>query len=93
MAPAAVSAKPEFKVNKVLATPAVRKMAIDYKVRYLKNIENLNFFFKYDFKINIADVPGSGKDGRVLKEDVIKFAESGGSSSVSKQTRNFLNIN
>ena len=28
--------------------------------------------------INIADVPGSGKDGRVLKEDIIRYVESGG---------------
>ena len=46
----------EFHVNKVLATPAVRKMAMEYKV-------------------NIVDVPGSGKDGRILKEDVIRYAE------------------
>jgi hypothetical protein len=32
LAPPAVSAKPEFKVSKVLATPAVRKLAMDYKV-------------------------------------------------------------
>ncbi|RNA35059.1 lipoamide acyltransferase component of branched-chain alpha-keto acid dehydrogenase mitochondrial [Brachionus plicatilis] len=47
---------PEFSVNKVLATPSVRKLAMEYKV-------------------NIADVPGSGKDGRVLKEDIIHYAE------------------
>lgn len=29
-----------------------------------------------ELNINIADVPGSGKDGRVLKEDVQKFASS-----------------
>lgn len=28
-----------------------------------------------EYKVNITDVPGSGKDGRVLKEDVIRFAE------------------
>jgi pyruvate/2-oxoglutarate dehydrogenase complex dihydrolipoamide acyltransferase (E2) component len=28
-----------------------------------------------EYKVNIADVPGSGKDGRVLKEDVIRYAE------------------
>lgn len=49
-------ATPEFNVNKVLATPSVRKLAMEYKV-------------------NITDVPGSGKDGRVLKEDVIRYAE------------------
>ncbi|CAF0763859.1 unnamed protein product [Brachionus calyciflorus] len=47
---------PEFRINKVLATPSVRKLAMEYKV-------------------NITDVPGSGKDGRILKEDVIKYAE------------------
>lgn len=65
-APAAVSAKPEFKiVSKVLATPAVRKMAMDYKV-------------------NIADVQGSGKDGRILKEDVLKFVDGSASASRTK---------
>lgn len=29
----------EFKVNKVLATPAVRKMAMDYKVRHIRKIQ------------------------------------------------------
>lgn len=47
----------EFKINKVLATPSVRKLAMDYK-------------------INIADVQGSGKDGRVLKDDIIRHSKS-----------------
>ena len=28
-----------------------------------------------EYKVNITDVPGSGKDGRILKEDVIRYAE------------------
>ena len=51
----------EFRVNKVLATPSVRKLAMEHK-------------------INIADVTGSGKDGRILKEDVLKFLENAGES-------------
>lgn len=33
-----------------------------------------------EHKINIADVTGSGKDGRILKEDVLKFLENAGES-------------
>ncbi|XP_028403645.1 lipoamide acyltransferase component of branched-chain alpha-keto acid dehydrogenase complex, mitochondrial-like [Dendronephthya gigantea] len=40
--------------KKVLATPAVRKMAMENNV-------------------NLNDVSGSGKDGRVLKEDILNF--------------------
>jgi 2-oxoisovalerate dehydrogenase E2 component (dihydrolipoyl transacylase) len=31
-----------------------------------------------EFGVNIADVTGTGKDGRVLKEDVVRFVETGG---------------
>ena len=31
-----------------------------------------------DVQVNLADVPGSGKDGRVLKEDIIAYVERGG---------------
>lgn len=48
----------EFRVNKVLATPSVRKMAMENKV-------------------DIALVQGSGKDGRILKEDVIRYMDQG----------------
>ena len=53
---APTSTQQQFKVNKVLATPSVRKMAIENKV-------------------DIALVRGSGKDGRVLKEDIIRYLE------------------
>jgi len=43
----------EFKINKVLATPSVRKMAMETKV-------------------DLADVTGSGKDGRILKDDIVR---------------------
>ena len=60
-----------FKINKVLATPSVRKMAMENKV-------------------NIAGIRGSGKDGRVLKDDIVRFLEqkpsSTGGSSAAKVT-------
>ncbi|CAG5116154.1 unnamed protein product, partial [Candidula unifasciata] len=43
--------------KKSLATPAVRRLAIENK-------------------ISLSDVIGTGKDGRVLKEDVIRYLES-----------------
>jgi 2-oxoisovalerate dehydrogenase E2 component (dihydrolipoyl transacylase) len=45
-----------FKINKVLATPAVRKLAMENKV-------------------NLNEVQGSGKDGRVLKDDIFRYLE------------------
>ena len=44
-----------------------------------------------DYKVDITDVPGSGKDGRVLKEDVIKYVEQ--LQSPSKQPRTYNNFN
>lgn len=44
--------------GKVLATPAVRKIASENN-------------------IDLAMITGSGKDGRVLKEDVLRFLEQG----------------
>lgn len=58
-------ASQEFRVNKVLATPSVRKMAMEYKV-------------------DLEQVIGSGKDGRILKEDIIRFVERGRSSEPVK---------
>ncbi|KAK3585258.1 hypothetical protein CHS0354_006306 [Potamilus streckersoni] len=46
----------KVKGHNVLATPAVRKMAIEYK-------------------INLSDVKGMGKDGRVMKEDILQYLE------------------
>ena len=43
--------------GKTLATPAVRKMAMEHG-------------------INLSDVTGTGKEGRVLKEDVIRHVEA-----------------
>ena len=40
----------------ILATPAVRRMALEQKV-------------------SLSDVRGSGKDGRILKEDVLRYVE------------------
>lgn len=52
----------EFRINKVLATPAVRKMAMDHK-------------------INLAEVTGTGKDGRILKEDILKYLDQSASNA------------
>jgi len=46
---------------KVLATPAVRRIAMENNV-------------------NLADVQGTGKEGRVLKEDILSYVASGGKS-------------
>eukprot|EP00795_Rhopilema_esculentum_P004973 gene4973-21317_t len=53
---AVVSSMNETK--KTLATPAVRRLAAEYK-------------------LDLNDIPGSGKDGRVLKEDVLQYIEQG----------------
>lgn len=42
--------------ERVLATPAVRKMAIKHG-------------------INLSDITGTGKEGRVLKEDILRHIE------------------
>ncbi|XP_046646980.1 lipoamide acyltransferase component of branched-chain alpha-keto acid dehydrogenase complex, mitochondrial-like isoform X2 [Daphnia pulicaria] len=47
----------ELPAEKVLTTPAVRKMASDHK-------------------INLRDVQGSGRDGRILKEDMLRHIET-----------------
>jgi len=54
----APSSSPEFVVSKVLATPSVRKLAMQQKV-------------------NITEVQGSGKDGRILKDDIVAFVNNG----------------
>ena len=43
--------------KKVLATPAVRKMAVENEV-------------------DLNNITGSGKEGRILKEDILKYIES-----------------
>lgn len=51
------SSSGEFRVSKVLATPSVRRMAMESKV-------------------DLEKVQGSGKDGRILKEDIINFMDN-----------------
>ena len=51
-----VSEEPAKRNVKVLATPAVRRIAQEYGV-------------------NMGDVVGSGKEGRVLKEDILAHVE------------------
>ncbi|XP_064625615.1 lipoamide acyltransferase component of branched-chain alpha-keto acid dehydrogenase complex, mitochondrial-like [Lineus longissimus] len=48
----------EVKGKKVLATPAVRRLAREHK-------------------INLADITHTGRDGRILKEDILKFISDG----------------
>lgn len=48
---------PSMSFDKSLATPAVRRIAAEYK-------------------IDLRNVQGTGKDGRVLKEDVVNFMNS-----------------
>ncbi len=48
---------PSQVADRVLATPAVRKLAREQR-------------------IDLADVTGSGKDGRILKDDIVQFLES-----------------
>ena len=51
-----VPEEPTKRNVKVLATPAVRRIAQEYGV-------------------NLGDVRGSGKEGRVLKEDILEHVE------------------
>merc|ERR1712047_104164 len=44
----------EIKGHKTLATPAVRRLAIENSIK-------------------LVDVAGTGKDGRVLKEDILNY--------------------
>jgi len=60
--------QPEFRVNKVLATPSVRKMA-------------------FENKVDLEKVAGSGKDGRILKEDIINFLERNSAASTPAPAR------
>lgn len=46
----------EFRINKVLATPSVRRLAMENKV-------------------NLEEITGSGKDGRILKDDIVYFLD------------------
>ncbi|EDV23485.1 uncharacterized protein TRIADDRAFT_28052, partial [Trichoplax adhaerens] len=52
--------------RKVLATPAVRKIAMENK-------------------IDLAKVPATGKDGRVLKEDMLRYLEQPQASETVKE--------
>lgn len=54
--PPQVTRKNTTDSGKVLATPAVRKIAMDHN-------------------ITLAAVPGTGKDGRILKEDIMHYIE------------------
>ncbi|XP_045160460.2 lipoamide acyltransferase component of branched-chain alpha-keto acid dehydrogenase complex, mitochondrial-like [Mercenaria mercenaria] len=60
------------KGHKVLATPAVRKIAMENKIR-------------------LSDIVGTGKDGRILKEDVIRFLE-GKQAAVPKDTKKEVKV-
>ena len=51
-------AKPQVQISKVLATPAVRKIAMENNV-------------------TLSNVPATGKDGRVLKEDIVRYLSGG----------------
>jgi pyruvate/2-oxoglutarate dehydrogenase complex dihydrolipoamide acyltransferase (E2) component len=37
-----------------------------------------------EHKLNIADIPGTGRDGRVTRQDVVDFVESGNSGQATK---------
>jgi len=56
----------EFRINKVLATPSVRKMAMENKV-------------------NLEEVKGTGKDGRILKDDIVFYLENKNGKSKSPE--------
>jgi len=47
----------QLPMEKVLTTPAVRKMAAEHNIR-------------------LSDVQGTGRDGRILKEDMLRYLES-----------------
>lgn len=53
--------------GKVLATPAVRRLASEHNVA-------------------LSDVQGSGKDGRVLKEDILTFIDTPAAGMMLNET-------
>lgn len=54
--PPAQKENPISKKGSVLATPSVRKIAMEHS-------------------ISLSDVPGTGRDGRILKEDIMSYIE------------------
>ena len=84
----------EIKGHKVLATPAVRRLAMENSVctancqfSHLVVYNNLLSHLKYScsildilyetccsfVQIRLGDVEGNGKDGRILKEDILNY--------------------
>jgi pyruvate/2-oxoglutarate dehydrogenase complex dihydrolipoamide acyltransferase (E2) component len=38
-----------------------------------------------EHKVNIADIQGSGKDGRILKDDIVRYLEQNANNVPIKQ--------